>query len=136
MPKIETQGVSQDYKVATGSYDTIDRGDLSKEELAEILKSISKLSAPEGDNDCPPAILVNTSDGSLSLFGDSGMLNCLDSIQEVMSPSEALKIITGEISIEEFDISKGHEPKKNNSAIVFGVVLALAIIIAGLGFAL
>ena len=136
MPKFETQGLSDDYKVATGSFDIISRGDLPEESLAEILQSVSKLSAPEGEDNCPPTILVNTNDTALTFYVELGMLNCLDSVHQKMTPDEALKIMTSKISIKEFDISKGHKPNKNNHALAYGLVIIIAIIIVSLGFAL
>ena len=46
MPIIETQGLSEDYSIATGSFDTIKRGEVSNSELFEILKKVSCLTAP------------------------------------------------------------------------------------------
>lgn len=47
MPKIETQGLSEDYQTATGEFEVMDRGDLSKIEILDILKKVSRLTTPQ-----------------------------------------------------------------------------------------
>ena len=139
MPYIETQGLSHDYSTATGSFDTIERGNVSNEQLLVILEVISKLSAPETDMEadvCPPSVQVAIHKQVLTFHGESGMLHCIDSVYEEFSPNEALQIINGEISIEEFDISKGHQPKKNNPTFAYILVIVVIFLIASLWFIL
>ena len=108
MPIIETQGLSQDYSLATGSFDVIKHGEVSKSELFEILKKVSRLTTPTEGDDCPPS--VNTALGGdyySCFFGDGDCIRCTDSQHEAMSPEEALDIMCGEMSFDEFDASKG-----------------------------
>ncbi|MBR9865973.1 MAG: hypothetical protein GYB20_02625 [Oceanospirillales bacterium] len=129
MPRIETQGLSEDYRTATGSYDALDRGDVTSAELLNILRLVAPLTAPDGSDDCPPSVNTMLIKGHFSCFhGDGGIIRCLDSRQEKMTPEEALKIITREVSIEEFDISKGFKPRGNN-IVRFGLFLVVAAVI-------
>ena len=109
MPIIETQGLSEDYSIATGSFDTINRGEVSKSELFEILKKVSRLTAPTQGNDCPPSVNTSFGDDYFScFFGDGDCIRCTDSQHEVMTPEEALDIMCGGMSFTEFDSMKGH----------------------------
>ncbi len=129
MPKIETQGLSQDYKTATGLYEPIERGDVSKPELLKILQHLSTLSTPVGEDDCPPTVnTILSGDIYSCFFGDSGFIRCTDSQHEEMTADEALKIMCGEMSLEEFDLSKGHEPRKNKTILILFFVIAVIIL--------
>jgi len=143
MPSIETQGLSEDYSVATGSFDPIIRGEVSKSELFEILKTVSRLITPTGDDNCPPT--VNTDFGSdyfSCFYGDEDCIRCPDSKHEVMTPEEALAIICGEMSFAEFDASKGHaekfstvvDPSAKKGSKVFVVLAIVAVIVATIVF--
>lgn len=136
MPKIETQGLSEDYGTATGSYESLDRGEVSKPELLAILEQVSTLTVPVGDDDCPPSVNTILSKGYYScFFGDTGVIRCSDSQQETMTPLEAAQIMSGELTIEEFDRSKGFEPKKSRGIVLWLVVLAvIALAAAVYGF--
>ena len=137
MAVIQTQGLSEDYRVATGSYDVMDCGDLSKGQIWEIVKNVAVLSTPEGEDDCPPSINVSfQQDGYYScFFGDSGVIRCLDSQYEEMTPDEAARIISGEMTLVEFDTLKGCPPKKNFWVVLFVVVFCV-LFVAGLFLAL
>ena len=109
MPIIETQGLSEDYSIATGSFDVTKRGEVTKSELFEILKKLSQLTTPTQGDDCPPSVNTSFGDDYYScFFGDGDCIRCTDSQHEVMSPEEALDIMCGEMSLAEFDALKGH----------------------------
>lgn len=130
MPKIETQGLSEDYQTATGKFEPIARGDLTKMEILGILNKVYRLTTPEESNSCPPSVNVQLSGDFYScFFGDSGVIRCADSREEIMTPDIAARIICGELSIEEYDLSKGHKPSSNfvPTAIVL-VIFAVAAI--------
>lgn len=131
MVRIHTQGISDDYESATGDFDSLDRGDVTSAQLKEILDKVSKLSAPEGDDVCEPNINVNVEgEGNLNFFGGSGVINCLESKQELMSPLEAHQIILGEVTVSEFDARHGYIPKRNN--LKFVVMFVVCLLIVGL----
>lgn len=130
MPKIETQGLSVDYQTATGEFEAIDRGDLSKVEILDILKRVSRLTPAQEPDSCPPSVNVILSGGIYSCFyGDSGVIRCSDSKEEAMSPDVASRIINNELSIAEYDLSKGHRPTSKIGLLVF-----VAAIVAAVGF--
>lgn len=130
MPSIETQGISEDYSTATGNFESIDRGDVSKSDLFEILHKVAKLSSPTEDA-CPPTVNAKLSGDRFSCFyGESGQIHCSDSAIELMSPEEAVHIICGEQTIAEYDTLKGYVPqKKNGSIYIFAFVLIVIITI-------
>jgi len=131
MPRIETQGLSEDYRTATGSFDSLDRGDVSTAELLDILRLIAPLKAPDGAEDCPPTVNTMLLKGNYTCFyGDGGVIRCTDSRQKEMTPEEAVKIMTGEMSIEEFDISKGFKSRGNGLKWI-GLLLIIAAIFTG-----
>jgi len=132
MPRIETQGLSEDYRTATGSFDSLDRGDLSTAELLDILRLIAPLRTPDEAENCPPTVNTMLMKGSYTCFyGDGGVIRCTDSRQEEMTPEEAVKIMSGEMSIEEFDISKGFKPRSNGIKWI-GLLSIIAVVFAGI----
>jgi hypothetical protein len=107
--KIETQGISLDYSAANGDFEPIDRGEVSKEELREIWKKVIYLSFPEDSDKCPPSVNVILEHGGYSCFSpDNGKVICTDTITEEMSVEEAIQLMCGELSIKDFDASKGN----------------------------
>lgn len=65
----------------------MDRGDLSKIEILDILKKVSRLTTPQEPDSCPPSVNVILSGDIYSCFyGDSGVIRCNDSKEEVMPP--------------------------------------------------
>ena len=128
MPKIETQGVSEDYSTATGIFESIERGEVSKGELLEILRKISVLQQPFGDNDCPPTVNAMLSEGFYTCFAASnGRIDCVDSKTETMSASDAANIICGDQSIAEYDALHGFESKQSSHKTFIAVTSFLII---------
>lgn len=129
MPEIETQGISEDYSRATGDFDSISRGFIADEDLIQILQKVSQLSTPEGDELCPPSINVKLKQDDFwsNFFGDNGVLRCTDSKQEEMTPKDAFKIITGAMSIKDFDKVNGFGKSKNSLAPVIFILILIAI---------
>ena len=116
MPVIETQGLSQDYHSATGKFDSISRGEMTRSEILNILRHVATLEAPDGNDICPPT--VNTMlDGEVytCFHGAGGTINCLDSQEQTMTPEIATAIICGEMTIAQYDLSKGHQPLERKS---------------------
>ena len=134
MPNIETQGLLEDYRVATGKYDAIARGNLNKDEILKFLEYVAPLSAPRGDDDCPPSInAIITGDTYSCFYGDSGVIRCTDSQEESMTPKIAVQIICKELSIADYDLSKGHTNLKRAPWLTIGlVVLAIFSIVYSL----
>ncbi|MBT8142467.1 MAG: hypothetical protein KJO88_08860 [Gammaproteobacteria bacterium] len=129
MPIIETQGVSEDYSTATGIFEPIERGNVTKHKLLEILKKVSVLQQPVADNDCPPTVNAMLSEGYYTCFAAAdGRIDCTDSQTETMSVSDALSIICGEQSLEEYDALHGYTRIKANKS--FGVAFVAAFIAA------
>lgn len=132
MPTIETQGLSEDYTLATGIYDSLPRGDVDKSGLIDILTRVSKLSTPNGQNDCPPSVNVEITKHYYScFFGDNGILRCTDSKYEEFTPEEAAAVICGEITFEEYDTLKGIKPDTN--ARIFAYTLSAVMVMAIIG---
>ena len=128
MPKIQTQGLSEDYHTATGAFEATDRGELSKIETLDILKKVSRLTPPQENDTCPPSVNVILSGDIYSCFyGDLGVIRCNDSKVKVMTPDVAARIINNELSIEEYDLSKGHQPSSKFGLLVFAVVIIAVV---------
>lgn len=131
MTDFETQGLSEDYSCATGSFDSVKRGSLTRPELLNILEIVAKLTTPEGNDKCPPSINIQLNDDLYTCFsGDQGILRCSDSQAEEMLPSEALSIIYGDLSISDFDQSKGHTVSNKGGNKLF-FALFIGVLIAG-----
>ncbi|NNM14951.1 MAG: hypothetical protein HKO58_11550 [Gammaproteobacteria bacterium] len=128
MPHIETQGISQDYSQATGDFDSIDRGNVSKPELIEILKKVSRLEVPDNDA-CPPSINTQlVPDYFTCFYASEGSIYCTDSVEGKMSIFDAASIICGEQTLDEYDALHGHIKTKADRS--FGVAFVAAIIAA------
>ena len=130
MAAIETQGLSHDYQSATGMFESISRGEMTRSEILNILRHVATLEAPDGDDTCPPT--VNTMlDGEIytCFHGGGGTINCLDSQEQTMTPEIAAAIICGEMTIEQYDLSKGHRPRRGINLLVIGVVALTVIVI-------
>ncbi len=136
MLKIETQGLSEDYDVATGDYDLLDRGEILESYLIKLLHKISRLRAPEGENDCPPSINITLPGGEYCCFfgdGEEGIVRCLDSKEEAMTPEIVMQLVSGNLTLKEYDISKGHKPFSKGPLVVaiFAAILAVAAYVLG-----
>ena len=132
MPNIETQGLSEDYQTATGKFESMDRGNLSKSEILDVLKKISRLTTPDEPDSCPPSVNAILSGDVYSCFyGDAGVIRCSDSKEEVMTPDTAAKIICNELSFEDYDLSNGHRPP-SKSGLIFVTLVFIVIALAGI----
>jgi len=130
VPNIETQGLSEDYQTATGKYESIDRGELSKSEILDVLTKVSRLTTPPEPDSCPPSVNSILSGDYFSCFyGDSGVIRCSDSQEEVMTSDIAARIICNELTIADYDLSKGHKPSSKS-----GLVFVIAIVIVSAFF--
>lgn len=109
MINIETQGLSKDYRTATGSYESIQRGNVSRDELKNIFSSLSMLSIPaHTDDDCPPAVLVKlTSDEWRTVFtGDAGRIACQDLTEASLSIDEAVDFVFSRYQSNKYQADK------------------------------
>ena len=115
MPIVATQGLSENYDQATGSYDSIERGEISRDELLVLFEKISKLS---GESDatwsqdyCPPSVLIkiDREHENIGFLGESGVLHCnwaeLHSAE--ITPEQAVGIVCGELNITDVE---GYKP--------------------------
>jgi hypothetical protein len=74
---VETQGISRDWRRATGSYDVIDRGAMTQGALLDVLRRVQPLQEPaDTDEDCPPHVLTNGSAGRFSFAMLGGVIHC------------------------------------------------------------
>ena len=113
MPIVATLGLSENYDQATGRHDSIERGEISKEELIKLLENVSKLSAPPGGDKCPPTVLGKTDGDSeyIAIFvDDSGALCCMvpGLLSAEITPELAARILCREIDITE--VKAAYEP--------------------------
>lgn len=133
MIKIETQGISEDYREATGDFEPIDRGEVSPENLKTLLEKVAVLEIPSGEEDSPPSLNAMLPDACF--VGDSGVIRCPDSKEEEMTPEIALKIITGELTLKEYDLSNGHKVSSSPlfSFIAIGMLTFIAVVIFVIG---
>jgi hypothetical protein len=115
MPIIETQGLSVNYDEATGIYETISRGEISRQEIIKILEKVTKLSVPSGENDCPPTLISETNSEPeyvgvvVGELGDSGVIHCMEPglFGVEMTPEVAASLLCGEINIKDVE---GYDP--------------------------
>ncbi|SDE00874.1 hypothetical protein [Rhodospira trueperi] len=74
---VETQGISRDWRRATGSYDVIDRGPMAQAALLDALRRVQPLQEPaDADEDCPPHVLTNGPAGRFSFAMRGGTIHC------------------------------------------------------------
>jgi hypothetical protein len=110
----------------------MDRGNLSKSEILEVLKKVSNLTTPDEPDSCPPSVNAILSGDVYSCFyGDAGIIRCTDSKEEVMTPDTAARIICNELSIGEYDLSKGH-CSSSKSSLIFVIAVFIVITLAGI----
>ncbi|MGB0696558.1 MAG: hypothetical protein ACPGOY_12990 [Rhodospirillaceae bacterium] len=112
---VQTQGLSLDLLTATGDFDPIDRGDLDLGMVAQLLSSASVLQTPQGDDVCPPMVLIAGPFGSFSFQGDAGTLYCEQAEQAVDAMTGA-KLALGQISIASLRQRGDHAPSSGRSA--------------------
>ena len=126
MLKIDTQGLSKDYDEATGEYEPIERGEILESNFVKLLHKISHLKAPDSDSDCPPSINTTLPNGAYCCFfgdGEPGIVRCLDSKEEEMTPEIVMKLVSGELTLKEYDESKGHTSSLKVPLIVITFIL-------------
>jgi len=163
--KVTTQGVDLDLTEANGDYDSIERGEMSPDALADLIKKVLSLGEPNyssGEDLCPPNVLVESAAGDVGFHVNDGVLYETNEEAQV-TPFEAVMIATGEKSVSQITSGKGAPvsapapqrpvngpapsapaaPVKRNPFVAFtrwimAFVVALAIFVVGLsgGFGL
>ena len=73
---LDTQGISDDWTRSNGVYETIDRGKLNHEQVFSALHHASHLSEPDGDDPCPPHVLIEGPAVTFSFVGQQGSRYC------------------------------------------------------------
>ena len=122
--RIETQGISQDYATATGEFEPIDRGVVTREELRAIWDNVMRLPTTSDPDKCPPSINIQLVEGYFSCFTpDNGQVICLDTNTETLTVDEAIQLMSGEVTIKDFDAAKGY-PHKSYKTMPFYLMFA------------
>ena len=94
---VETQGVSNDWAQADGSFDTRTRGSLDKEQVLSAMVHVAALDTPGGDDVCPPCVTARRRGGSFSFYGQGGALYSPEADREI-SPAEAVDMAFGKVT--------------------------------------
>lgn len=124
---VATQGVSEDGERATGDYETIERGEMSRDDLRALLARVEHLRTPPGEDNCPPAVHIAVAgEGVLNLHAEDGKLWCAQSRHGEMSVDEVINVAYGEMTIEAFDVEKGLPPERGYP-VWLGPILVLAV---------
>ena len=100
MMKATVQGLSEDLRIATGDFGSIDLGEISEARLKKILEQVSKLSTPpevDGKQQCPPGLHIETHGDIVSFTMDGGKIFCANAESEV-GLEEAVAMATGKLS--------------------------------------
>jgi len=106
--KVTTQGVNLDLTEANGDYDSIERGEMSPDALADLIKKVLSSGEPDyssGEDLCPPNVLVESAAGDVGFHVSDGAL--YETNEEVqVTPFEAVMIATGEKSVSQIASGK------------------------------
>jgi hypothetical protein len=98
---ISTQGLSADLTRADGSYDSVERGEMGRDELRAFLARVSMVAEPDydsGEDICPPSVYIGE-DGGVAVFLDGGALREMETTAEV-TPDEVVALAAGEETVE------------------------------------
>jgi len=106
--KLSTQGISDDWTSANGAIDTMFRGALTRNEVMSALYHLSPLELPEGA-ECPPYVIVEGVDGSITFIGQGGAVECIEANADV-TPDQGAALAFGEISIQSLTVASAPPP--------------------------
>jgi hypothetical protein len=112
--RVHTQGITDDWSQAHGDHDTVDRGLLTHEQVFSALHHASRLSVPEGDDVCPPHILIAGEAGDFSFVGEHGKLFCPE-IGTELRPDEGASLAFGMVQAD--DLKPASTPRPARPAI-------------------
>jgi len=93
---IETQGVSDDWAKADGSFETKLRGSLDRERVLSSMVHVAALATPDGDDICPPGIIARSRVGAFSFYGQGGALFSSEADQD-LSAAQAVDMAFGNV---------------------------------------
>jgi len=95
---VDTQGISDDWMTANGDFDTRSRGTLDEDQVLSALLHLEPLNMPDGDDVCPPHVLIEGPAGRFSFIGQGGTLLCPDLEQE-FSAANAADVALGRVTM-------------------------------------
>jgi hypothetical protein len=99
MYRVETQGISRDYRESTGSFDTINRGSMDQEALLELLNRVRYMEDPARIHNttelCTPLVTVTGDAGRFSFIVDEDGKFFNVEHETIITPIEAVSVAGG-----------------------------------------
>lgn len=99
---VSTQGLSLDLQANNG-FEVIERGLMDEAQFFQLLHKISELPFDEnlnGEDDCPPYVMVNGKNGNISLSQEDGRLFYCAEVDDNLNLNDAFDVAVGNIALE------------------------------------
>jgi hypothetical protein len=97
--RVETQGISHDYRESNGSFDTINRGGMDQEALLELLNRVRYMEDPASIHNttelCTPLVTVTGPAGRFSFIVDRDGKFFSAEHETIITPIEAVSVASG-----------------------------------------